>query len=179
MKDYTLDKLKKEKSGDPKFKIAGFLLLSNAIFLLILGISPFLGFSIPAINLKGSMGSSLNGWLIYGITNILDLLSDLISFLRWHNLLDIINIILIFIVNTLFFIGGVISFQRKNKIGLIGTILFIIALILVLIDLFTENLIFKLPFPTEPIIILDIIDTNIIITIILGFLGGYFSYFER
>ncbi|NVM03128.1 MAG: hypothetical protein HWN67_12370 [Candidatus Helarchaeota archaeon] len=174
-----MDKLKKEKQEHPKFEIGGYLLFAIGSFLFFLGICPIFGFSIPSINLKGMLRSSLDGWLIYGIMNFLDLLGDLISFFRWHNLLDIINISLLFTVNILLFFGGVISFQRKNKIGLIGTILFIVVLLLVIVDLFAENLIFQLPFPSEPNIILHIIDTNIIIIIALGFLGGYFSYFKK
>ncbi|MFX0137571.1 MAG: hypothetical protein ACFFDN_28290 [Candidatus Hodarchaeota archaeon] len=174
-----MEELKTKGQNTPKFQIGGYLLLSNAIFLIILGISSIFGFTIPAINLKGSLGNSLNGWLIYSLINFLDLLGELISFFRLHNLLDIIGIILIFAVNILYFIGGGISFQRKNKIGLIGVIFFIIGLTLIIIDIFIENLIFQLPFPSDPDIILYIIDTNIMIIVSLGFLGGYFSYFKE
>ncbi|MFX1449723.1 MAG: hypothetical protein ACFFCM_02700 [Promethearchaeota archaeon] len=160
-----------------KLKIGGILLLADAIYLTFIGISPLFGILIPAIKLVGTLGSSLNGWIIYSINNIMDLLGGLIVHFKWQNFLDFLIILVIFTVNILFYIGGGISFHKRNIIAFIGVLLFIIGIILILIDLFIENLIFEFIIPPEITIVLSIIDTNVLCILILGSLGGYFSYF--
>jgi len=172
-----VEKIKKVEQISEEKKIGSYLLLVNGIILIFLGISSILGFSIPSVNLEGQLWNSLNGWLIYAIDNIPDLIIGIFTNYKWQYLVDFINITLLITVTTLFIIGGIISFSQKNIYGFLGAILYGSTILLVILTPLTANYILGVPFLSEPKTILHIIDTNIIITIILGFIGGYFTYF--
>ena len=75
-------------------------------------------------------------------------------------------------------VGSGISFSKKNIFGLLGAISFITAIILTIIAPILTNLMFQFSFFTDPKTIVHLIDTNIIIIIILGTVGGCVSYFS-
>ena len=159
--------------------IGSYLLVIDGIFLSILGVLPILGFKIPAITLSGSIGNSLNNWLIFVFDNIADVLIGIFTDYKWQYLLDFISFSLIFVSFILFFISGIVTFSKRSKIGLFGAICFTIAIIMIITVPFLVNEILQFPIPSNYASILLVIDTNIIIVMVLGFLGGLFTYFQK
>jgi len=153
-------------------------MLINAAFLFLLGLSPLFGIIIPGLNLTGSVWNSLNGWLVYAIENLPDLIVGMFSNFKWQFLMDFINIILIFTSMILFLISGIVAFSKRTIFGLFGLIIFAISVTIIIFTPFIANYIFQISSLSDPNTILIIIDTNIIIVLILGTIGSYFSYFK-
>ena len=162
-----------------KKHVGSYLLIINGIILTILGILPMLGLTIPALTLSGSISHSLDNWLIFAFQNISEVLIGMFTNYKWQFLLDFLSFSLIIASYILFFIGGAISFSKKSKIGLIGAISFTIAIIMIITVPFLVNEILQFPIPSNFSSILRVIDTNIIIVMSLGFLGGIFTYFQK